>query len=113
MSFTVVTVTASYQNEDGTPAAGTVQFQLTEPISNGGTISYHTPLTVTLNASGQLSVPLVANDDTDTTPQGSQYVVIERVTSASNREYTVSVPHAAPGGTVDLAALQPGQPGWG
>lgn len=113
MSFTVITVTRTYQNEDGTAAAGTVQFQLNQPIANGGVTRYHTPLTVTLNASGALSVPLVANDDTGTTPQGSFYIVIERVTSASNREYTVVVPSDAPGGTVDLGTLEPGQPGWG
>lgn len=112
MAATIVTVTGTYQNEDGTAAAGTIQFQLTEPITNAGTTVWPVPTTVTLNSSGAFSVPLPANDDAGTIPDGSQYVVIERVTSASNREYTVTVPSAAPGGTCTLASLMPGQPGF-
>lgn len=112
MAFTVVTVTATFQNEDGTAASGTVQFQLTEAISNSATTVYPVPIVATLNSSGSISVPLTANDDTGTTPEGSQYVVIERVTSASNREYMVSVPSGL-GSTVTLQSLMPGQPGYG
>lgn len=113
MGATVVTVTGQFQNEDGTAASGTVQFQLTGPISNSGITTWPVPLTVTLNGSGAFSVPLVANDDTATSPQGSGYTVIERVTSTSNREYNITVPSSAPGGTCTLASLMPGQPGWG
>lgn len=113
MTATVITVTGQFQNQDGTAAAGTLQFQLTAPISNGGVTVYPVPISVTLNGSGTFSVPLPANDDTATTPAGSMYTVIERITSTSNREYTIVVPHAASGGTVTLASLMPGQPGFG
>jgi hypothetical protein len=111
MAFTTVNVTGTYVNEDQTPAAGTIQFQLTEPISNGGTTIWPVPVTVTLNASGGFSVPLAANTDAGTEPTGSQYVVIERVSSTSNREYMIVVPSGL-GSTVTLASLMPGQPGF-
>lgn len=110
MAFTVVTLTGTFQNADGTPADGTVQFQLTQPMANGDVIIETTPLAVILNASGGFSVPLRANDDTATLPVGTQYVVIERVTSTSNREYAITIPHAAVGGTVDLSTLMPTSP---
>lgn len=113
MSFTSITVTAHFENEDGTAAAGTVQFQLSSVIANADVVIEPVPLTVTLNATGKLSVPLKANDDAGTIPEGSTYTVVERVTSTSNREYSIVVPHTAPTSTVDLSTLMPGQPGFG
>lgn len=113
MAATVVTVTGQFDNEDGTAAAGTIQFQLSAPITNGGVTTYPVPVTVTLNASGAFSVPLPANDDAGTLPAGTTYTVIERITSASNREYTIVVPAATPGGACTLASLTPGTPGFG
>ncbi len=113
MAATSVTVTGTFQNEDGTAAAGTLQFQLSAPIANSGIVTEPVPLTVTLNSSGSFSVPLKANNDPATVPEGTSYTVLERVTSTSNREYSVVVPYNAPGGTVDLSTLMPQQPGFG
>ena len=82
-------------------------------MTNGTQTVYGVPLTVTLNGTGSISVPLYANDDATTTPTGTGYTVIERVTSGSNREYTITVPSAAPGGTASLSSLMPGKPGFG
>lgn len=113
MAATEITVTGTFHNEDGTPASGTLQFQLSAAIANSDVVVSPVPLTVTLNSAGSFSVPLAANDDTATTPAGTSYTVIERITSTSNREYSIVVPSAAPGGTVDLSTLMPGTPGFG
>lgn len=71
------------------------------------------PLTATLNGSGQISVNstvgivLIANDDTTTQPTGSTWVVTENITGSPSRTYDVVIPHAAPGGTIDLSQLSP------
>lgn len=113
MAFTDVTVTGTYHTEAGAPASGTVTFTLSEPITNSGVTVAAVPVEATLDASGGLSQVLPANDDTDTAPAGSTYVVIEDITGAPTRTYTIVVPSAATGGTVTLAELMPGQPGWG
>lgn len=113
MSFTSITVSGTFQNEDGTAAAGTLQFQLSAPMVNADLVIEPVPVTVTLNSQGKFSLPLKANDDPTTTPQGTTYTVIERITSSSNREYSIVVPHTAPGAAVDLSTLMPVQPGFG
>lgn len=118
MAFTSVTVTsgpgsppAGWTQEDGTPAAGTVTFRLTAPMSNDGNTVVPVPVTVTLNASGSFSVALDANDDSGTTPEGVQYTVLEEIGGASSREYNITVPSGL-GATVELSSLMPGQPGF-
>lgn len=106
MSFTVITVELP-------KASGTIRFQLSEPISNGPDTQQPTPVTATLDPNNAVTVALPANDDTGTTPEGSSYWVLESVTGVSQREYGIVVPHDAPGGTVTLASLMPGQPGFG
>jgi hypothetical protein len=113
MAATEVTVTGTFRNEDGTAASGTLQFQLSSAIANSDVVVSPVPVTVTLNALGSFSLPLAANDDAATTPAGTSYTVLERITSSSNREYSIVVPSAAPGGTVDLSTLMPGSPGFG
>ena len=110
MAFTVVTLTASYINGDGTAASGTVQLQLTQPMENSDVIDMNTPIAVILDSTGSLSVPLRANDDVGTLPTGTQYLVIERVTATSNREYLITIPRNAVNATVDLSTLMPTAP---
>ncbi|GAC1373745.1 MAG: hypothetical protein NVSMB4_00660 [Acidimicrobiales bacterium] len=107
MAFTAVTVTGTYQREDGTPASGTVTFTLTAPIRDNVTNVTRIPVDIvaTLNASGAISQIVTANDDPTTLPTGTGYMVVERISGASNRLYTVIVPRA--GGTVDISTLAP------
>lgn len=107
MGITSITLTGTFANADTTAASGTVSLTLNEPIANS-TVIYHTqPQICTLNGDGEISQVLVANDDTATTPTGSFYTVVEDIDGAPNREYTVVIPHTAPGGTVDLSTLMP------
>ena len=114
MAATIITVTGTYLNPDGTACSGTVTFTLNEPIANGNVIYHVQPQVVTLTGNGTISQKLVANDDAGTTPTGSFYTVNEDLSSAPQREYVATVPAASPGGTVDLSTLMPNtQPGIG
>jgi len=110
-------VTATYLAPDGTPsaglapAAGRVTFQLSAELQDSTdeefVVAPTIPLSATLNSSGQISIVLIANDDTTTQPIGSTWTVTESITGAPSRTYSVSIPAASPGGTVDLSALSP------
>lgn len=108
--FTEVTVTGTFTGESGSPAAGSLTFTLTQPMTNGDVVVPPKPLTVTLNEHGSFSVILFANDDEATVPQGAQYGVTEQVTGAQPRDYCILVSHAAT--PVDISTLMPGAPGW-
>lgn len=107
MSFTPTTVTFSYTGTGGGPAAGTVSFQLTYPITDGSDIIVNDLQLVTLDATGSGSIVLPANDDTTTLPTGTGYVVTEKIQDTSPRTYTVILNKALPGHTVDLSTLAP------
>ena len=107
MSFTATTVTFSYTGTAGGPAAGTVSFQLTYPITDGSDIIVNDLQLVTLDATGSGSIVLPANDDTTTLPTGTGYVVTEKIQDTSPRTYTVILNKALPGHTVDLSTLAP------
>jgi len=107
MAATVITVTATYLNPDGSAASGKVTLALSEPIANANVIYHVQPQIATLNGDGTISQPLVANDDTATTPTGSFYTVTEDIEDAPQREYVVVIPHAASDATVDLSTLMP------
>jgi hypothetical protein len=110
MAVTIITVTARYANPDGTAASGTVKFKLSKPFANASTIYHGQTLAATLNGSGQISQSLAANDDAGTAPANTTYTVTEALVDTPEREYQISVPHAAPGGTIDLSALMPNTP---
>jgi hypothetical protein len=110
MAFSIVVVSHTFQNDDGTPADGMVMIQLSEPMTNGGVTRETTPHTFLLDSTGSFSVHLAANDDPTTEPQNTYYTVVERVTATSNREYTLVVPCDAPHGVLDLEAGMPEGP---
>lgn len=108
MAFSSVTVTHTYTNLDGTPASGSVEFALTGAMRNGGvTLAASNPLIANLDSSGALSVALPATDDPATVPQGRMYTVTERIAGAREETYTVSVPSASAGQSIDLGSLYP------
>ena len=106
MAFTQVTVTHTFQNPDGTAAAGTVRFSLSERMTNG-TVSVMPaePVTATLDASGNISVALPANDDTGTAPSTAHYDVTIDITGARTEEYAIVLSHTTT--PVDLGTLLP------
>ena len=107
MSLTYSTVTHQYQNADQTPASGTVEFTLSEAITNGSvTLVPGTHLSSQLDASGNLSQRLASTLDTGTISEGlAQWRVDERIAGAGVRSYDIAVPSG--GVTVDLGALMP------
>lgn len=108
MAFTPITVTISdISGSPPTPAVGFVTFTLTEPINDGTTEILPAELRCVLDSNGEGSIVLAANDDGTTSPVGSQYAVVEAIEGAPTRYYRVTVPSAAPGGTISLAALAP------
>lgn len=101
MSFTQVTVTGTYSLPAGA-LWGSVIFEPSAAMANGGVIVAAAPVQVILDASGHFSVGLWANDDPATVPTGTNYTVTEQVGNAV-REYSVVVPHAS--GSVDISTL--------
>lgn len=114
MSFTPITVTGSWKKagpDGGTvPSSGQVTFQLYQALSDAtSTILPRTKVVVPLSETGEISVELAATNDPDTTPTGGLYEVVELV-DKEQRRYYVEIPYDAPGGTIDLATLQPMTP---
>lgn len=114
MAFTPITVTGSWRKPgpDGgeLPSSGQVTFQLYQALSDDSeTILPRSRVVVQLDDAGDISVILAATTDPTTTPAGVPYEVVELVDKVQRR-YFVEIPHDAPGGTVDLATLQPMTP---
>ena len=102
MSFTSVTVTGTYVLPNAGVAIGSVTFQPSDEMRNGGVIVPAAPVTVTLDGTGHFSIGLWANDDSATLPTGTSYTVTEDL-GAEVRTYNVVIPSAS--GTVDLSTL--------
>ena len=111
MAFTLITITAAFTRPDGTPGQGTVTATLSEPMQNGSAVIEPTPIVGVLSQAGSLvnlsglAFVLEANDDTATTPAGSEYSFLIEVDSAPVSEFSAVVPHAAAAGTIDLSVL--------
>lgn len=106
MAFTQRTVTHTFTNADGSPASGTVTFALTGRMTNGSTtIVPAAEVTGTLNATGNLSVTVTANNDTGTVPTDAGWMVTLRIAGAKQEEFLITVPSGT--GTVDLGSLLP------
>ena len=109
MSFSTSTVTHVFSNADLTPASGSVTFNLTKRMTNGGTTILPAQEVVgTLNSSGAMSVVLTSTADTGTTPTDAQWRVQFRILGGADEEFFIAVPTG--GGTVDLGALLPESP---
>lgn len=113
MSFTTITITATETRPNGEPAQGTITATLSEPVTNGTTTIDPTPILGELNGEGKLkdqageAFTLVANDDTGTTPAGSEYSFLVEIADAPVRSFSAVVKHAATEGKVDLSELEP------
>lgn len=108
MSFSVATITHTFQNADGSSASGTVTFRLTKRMTNGTTTVLPTEITATLSPTGTISQTLTSNVDSGTVPVDAQWICTIRVVPAQIEEYAIVVPTG--GGTVDLGTLLPNSP---
>lgn len=104
MAFTPITVTRRYLNLDLTPATGGVTFIPQVPMINGDTV-VAAPIGGALDAEGDLSIEIAANNDPTTVPIDVSYLVREEIDHQGRREYYVVIPYDAAGGTVDLSTL--------
>lgn len=107
MAFSLTTVTHTFLNPDGTAASGTVRFSLSGRMTNGiDSIEPSEPITVTLNATGQMTVSLASNLDASTVSSDTwpHYDVTISLVGARSEEYSIQVPTSGP---VDLFTLIP------
>lgn len=105
MAFTQVTLAGTFHDETGGAQAGTLTFSLARSMSNSGVVVTPAAITVTLDANGSISQPLVANTDQDTTPQGVWYGVTEQISGGRPRDYFIQIPGTT---TDDSATLTDG-----
>lgn len=108
MAFSTATVTHQFSNADGTPASGSVTFNLTRRMTNGGTTILPTEVTASLNGTGAISATLTSNADAGTTPTDAQWRVTFRILGCDLEQFYIVVPTG--GGTIDLGALLPETP---
>jgi hypothetical protein len=112
VSFTTVTITSAETRPNGEAAQGTIAATLSEPITNGATTIDPTSILGELNSEGKLKAQsgaaftLVANDDTGTTPEGSEYTFLIEIADAPVRSFKAIVPHTATEGKITLAELE-------
>lgn len=106
MTFTLITVTATYLTESGVAATGRVVATRSASLQDSSTnqIAANTPYTAHLDANGHISMPLIANDDPTSAPTGTTYKIDEYIGKA-HRRYSISLPHTTT--PVDLADLAP------
>lgn len=89
---------------------------LSTTIQNGTEVASTDPFVGYFSDAGALvdddgdALVVPANDDTGTLPAGSFYTFVVEVDSARVRQFEAVVSHTAPGGTVDLSALEPTAP---
>ena len=108
MAFTQRKLTHTVQNADATPGSGSITFTLTKRITNGTTTILPSEITANLNAKGELSQELIANTDSETVPQDSQWRVDFRLLGDTQETFYITVPVGP--GTTDLGSLLPQQP---
>lgn len=108
MSFSMCTVGHTFNNADGTPSSGSVEFTLSVRMSQPGTTIMPGSITATLNGSGMFSQALAANLDTATVPQDAQWRVDIRIAGASEETFYVVIPANTP--SEDLMNLLPQNP---
>lgn len=107
MSFTMCTVTHSFENIDGTPGSGTVSFWLSKRMTNGTQTFVPSEVGASIASDGSLSQALPSNADPDTIPADAMYRVDIRVQGAEQESFFITVPATA---SVDLGTLLPQQP---
>jgi hypothetical protein len=110
MAFTTIALTGTFlQADNSTAATGNVTFiaSTTMQDSSNNQIIAPTLSTGTLNGSGSISVNLTATDDSTTQPSGVTYEVTENIDGAGQNKYSIEVPSASTGATLDLADITP------
>lgn len=104
---TLVRVSGTYTNPDGSPAVGQISVQLSEVLAvpGGGLMIAPLPAALLLDPTGSFAQTLFANDDSCTLPAGSFYNVNQQITGAPASAAAIVVPHSAPSGQINILSL--------
>jgi hypothetical protein len=104
-----ITLTGSYVNADSSYASGSLDFAPASFLVDaaGKQIIAPSMISVSLNNLGHFSVALPATDDPDINPTGWTYTVTERISGAPIRQFSMSLPSASAGSTLDMSAIVP------
>lgn len=110
-SLTTITVTGTFLKGDGTPEDGYLEFSNGVALVSTGDNVIVSPSSfrARLTDAGQISVALPATNDPDWMPTGWTWQVTQQLDGGGTRTYSITLPHDAVGGTVDLADLAPVQ----
>jgi hypothetical protein len=113
MPFTFAEITATYQDADGSPSTGAVEFTLAQPMTSGTvTMTGGSHFTAPLDASGNVGpLSLASTNDPDTLPTDVTWRVDERIDGVSVTSWFTPVPSG--GVAVDLSTLRPTSAAWG
>lgn len=106
LGFTHVTVTRDYDLADGTAPAGVVYFTPSDWLVNNRVTIAPAPVAAELDVDGRVTISLVTNTASGTTPTGSYYAVREVIVGQPQRSYRITIPSDVAGFTVDLGYLE-------
>lgn len=103
MSVTEITLQGKYP----TGTTGTVTAVASTHLVDTSTSMIYPSVTYTgtIDTSGNVSIIVPATDDSTTEPENVTYRITEKVNGAPVNIYDISVPHAAPGGIIQLASV--------
>jgi hypothetical protein len=121
MALTPITITWDSVQPDGSRPSGGLMFTLaldSVPVTITDSVSGETVVPVTIAGqiyNGQLlsantgnpPLTLIANDDVDTVPVGTVYIVTEQLAAGSIAPWSLTVPHDSPDGTLDISSVRP------
>lgn len=116
--FSQTLLTGTYEQPNGNPAQGFVQFTPTAEMANGDLVIPGVSVSSQLDQDGRLTsptggvgLPLYANNDAHTVPQNQGYIVQEFIGSNAPTGPTTPTPYIiivpANVGTVDISTLIP------
>lgn len=106
MAFTYATITHQFTNADSTPSSGTVEFSISQAMTNGGvTIVPAAHVSSTLSSAGVLSQQLASTQDAGTFPTGCFWRVDFRIAGATTEAFYTPIPSG--GVSIDLGSLMP------
>lgn len=107
MSFSSRTIVHKFQNIDGTPGSGIVEFTLLKQMTNDGVTMVPGSLSASIASDGTLSQAIIPNDDPDTFPKDAEYRIDIRLQGqgASLESFVAAIPSGS--GSLDLGSLLP------
>src|SRR5574337_505640 len=108
-TWTTINVFATYMHSDGSPASGSVLFDMPSVlILSSNTIVYKRTLVASLDSNGTIGIDLPATNDPDVVPTDWTYAVTELIGDNRPRMYNIKVDYQGP--PIDLAVVAPVTP---